>query len=227
MSQASTLATSYHKKQQEHLRRALNGQVERVVVTAIGSTTVTVNTYDGNFLGTFPRIKGTRPSVGEEGYVLNITGDPKHPGWLYIGSVGGFQAFDVYRNAWSSDTETSTTNSATPVTALSQTWALPAGTYTLVITGQAGMRNNGSTDNKGYLAIRIDGTIINSSTIGIATSAGAEPVVRTPVSVAGSIGGKSGSVLIELIFRNDPAGSSTISCWCYCPLLSVSAQRTS
>lgn len=225
MTQPSTLATSYQQIQNRRLKTALDAQVQRVVVTAVGTTTVTVNTYDGLLLGTFARIKGTRPIVGEEGYVLNVTGDPRHAAWLYIGSVGGFAAVDVYANSWTSATEPSTTNSSTPVAALSNNWALPPGTYTLVMTGFAGMRNNVDGGYQGYLGIQVDGTIINSSTIGITTSAGVQPIVRAPVSVSATVGGKSGTVNISLVFRNGSGSGVTV--WCYCPTVSVIAQRTS
>ena len=220
------LAVEYQRAARRKLSVWFGGIVRRGTATAASGATVTVSTYDGDGMGTIARLRGPAITAGDTVYLLNVTGDPDHPGWLVLGAEGApVVTADVYANTWTSGTEPSTTNSSTPVSALHADWALPAGTYTVVVTGFAGMRNNVDSGYKGYLAVQINGTIVGSVSIAITTSAGAQPIVRAPVSIGGSAGGLSGTVGLDLMFRNDTG--TGVTCWCYCPTLIARARRTS
>lgn len=219
-------ANTYQRNQLRRMKTLFNSIVSRVTVTAVGSTTVDVQLYDGTNFGTVARMAGPYvPVVGDEGYLINTTGDPVHPGWLFVGAAGGFKSAGVYHNVWSSGTETSTTNTSTPVAALNNTWTLPTGNYYLILTATCGMRVNAAS--QGYLGIRVNGTIVSTTQLNVPQVAATpvEPIPRAPVSDSVVLSNQSGSIQIELIFRG-VAGASTTT-WCYCPIIMAIAQRAS
>lgn len=90
-------ANLFHRNLQAKWKTALDALVTRVTVTAVTSTTVTVTQWDGTTLGTVAKVKNTTVSVGDTGYLINTTGDPSHPGWLFIGAEGADVASADFR----------------------------------------------------------------------------------------------------------------------------------